>query len=200
ERKDFYYQIRNDYNHHLKNGSKKSSKIKKAAQIIFLNRTGYNGLFRVNSKGEYNVPAGRYKKPRILDENNLRRVSEALSIAEIEVADYRKIKSKTISKPAFFYFDPPYRPVSRTASFTSYNSHLFGEEEQHGLFEIYNELSQQNHKLMLSNSDPKNINDNDNFFDDLYHKYRINRVPAHRLVNSNSKKRGHVNEIIVTNY
>ncbi len=200
--KDFYYKVRQDFNSskNRMNFNRYSKKwIPRAAQIIFLNRTCFNGLFRFNSKGEFNVPQGRYKNPKILDEDNLVRVSELLQIALIEHVDFRRVE-KMVMKNSFMYFDPPYRPISKTSSFTSYSRNKFDDDEQIELAEMFSRLDKKEVKLMLSNSDPKNTNDADDFFDELYKNYHIFRVPAKRMINSNASKRQEVNEIVVTNY
>ncbi len=202
EREPFFYTMRNLYN---KNKTKidfskySSNWINRAAQMIFLNKTCYNGLFRLNKKGEFNVPFGRYKNPRILDAENLQRVSEILQIAEINLTDFEQVK-KQITHNFFIYFDPPYRPISKTANFTSYSKNDFNDEDQIRLAKLYKELGINGNKLMLSNSDPKNENPTDNFFDVLYRDFRINRVLANRMINCNSEKRGQLSELLVTNY
>jgi len=202
KRTEFYYGVRDSFN--LEKGkinfaaySKKW--VKRAAQIIFLNRTCFNGLFRFNSKGEFNVPQGKYKNPKILDEQNLQKVSEILQIAEIKRADFSGMENDFQEK-AFVYFDPPYRPISKTSGFTAYSSNSFGDAEQIRLAGLFSKLNKKGAKLMLSNSDPKNTDTDDNFFDDLYKSYFIYRIPAKRIINSNANKRHAINEIVVTNY
>lgn len=202
ERSEFFYKVRDEFNkNRLKtNYSKYSEKwIKRAAQIIFLNKTCFNGLFRFNSKGEFNVPAGRYKNPKILDEQNLLNASKILGIAEIRKADFSEI-TNLIKPSSFVYFDPPYRPLNKTSSFTSYSKNIFGDEEQKQLAAIFSELHKKGINLMLSNSDPKNYNPDDCFFDELYKKFHISRVSAKRSINSVASKRNAIKEIIVTNY
>ncbi|MEQ8168698.1 MAG: DNA adenine methylase [Candidatus Eremiobacterota bacterium] len=201
-RKAFYYEIRNDYNTigYKINYKKYSSLwVKRAAQVIFLNRTCYNGLFRVNRQGGFNVPFGRYKNPKIVDEENLKKVSCLLKKAKIESADFGKINRK-ISEKSFVYFDPPYKPISNTANFTSYSKCVFDDSQQKRLAEFYKELHRKKSKLMLSNSDPKNEDENDDFFDRLYSDYHIYRVDARRVINSNPEKRGLIKELIIVNY
>ena len=201
KRKAFYYKVRTDFNNkmHNKKSTAKESFLR-TSYFIFLNRTCYNGLYRINSKGEFNVPAGRYANPRILDEVNLRNVSDILQNVEIKVGSFQDFKDYMSDEKTFFYFDPPYRPISKTASFTSYSKDVFTDKEQEKLCEVFKDLDKKGHYVMLSNSDPKNHDPNDNFFDDLYRDYNIYRVPARRMVNSDPKKRGAINEIIVTNY
>jgi len=199
KRKEFFYEIRNEYNLekdliNYKNYSK--NWVERTAKLIFLNRTCFNGLFRLNSSGQFNVPFGDYKKPRILDEAN----SNVLQRTEIKNADYQKCFDK-ITQKTFLYFDPPYRPISKTSSFTTYNGSNFADDEQIKLAEFLKKLTTEKHaKFMLSNSDPKNENLEDNFFDDLYKDFFINRVSATRIINSKAEKRGQINELLLTNY
>jgi DNA adenine methylase len=202
KRKEYFYEQRSNYNQHRFNiDYNKYSEhwIPRAAQLIFLNRTCFNGLYRVNSKGEFNTPAGDYKKPTICDEYNLLAVSKVLEKATIKKADYKQLK-RDIRKNSFVYFDPPYRPLSKTASFTAYSKNEFGDKEQTDLAALFSQLDKQGALLMLSNSDPKNNNPKDNFFDELYKDFTIQRIPAKRMINSNAAKRGAVNEIMVINY
>lgn len=199
---ELFYNIRDEFNKdlHQTNFSKyNESWFKRAAQIIFLNKTCFNGLFRFNQKGEFNVPAGRYKNPKILDEQNLLKVSKLLSVAEIRNAGFESVE-QDISGNAFVYFDPPYRPISKTSGFTSYSSFKFGDTEQMKLADLFNRLHEKGIKLMLSNSDPKNNDPEDHFFDEIYKNFKIARIPARRMINSNPAKRDAINEIVVTNY
>lgn len=202
KRIEFYYSIRKEFN---KNISKidflkySENWIERAAQIIFLNKTCFNGLFRFNSKGEFNVPAGRYKNPKILDEQNLLKASDLLQLATIKRADFREVE-KDILPESFVYFDPPYRPLSSTSGFTSYSKYKFEDKEQKLLADLYKKLNKKGILLMLSNSDPKNINPDDNFFDQLYNDFFIDRIPATRMINSDASKRNVINEIVVRNY
>jgi DNA adenine methylase len=202
KRAEFYYSMRLKFNSTLykTDYSVYSEKwIQRAAQIIFLNKTCFNGLFRFNSKGEFNVPAGRYKNPKILDEENLLNVSEILNIATIKNADFSEVE-KDVDTDSFVYFDPPYRPLNATSGFTSYSKNKFGDAEQIKLAELFKRLNKKGMKLMLSNSDPKNVNPSDDFFDEMYKDFNITRIPATRMINSNASKRNAINEIVVTNY
>ncbi|MEN8116599.1 MAG: DNA adenine methylase [Bacteroidota bacterium] len=202
KQKEFYYEVRQSFNQQrLKiNYSSYSERwIRRAAQIIFLNKTCFNGLFRFNSKGEFNTPAGSYKNPKILDEQNLLKVSETLSIAEIRRADFKEVELD-LKDDSFIYFDPPYRPLNKTSSFTAYSKNAFNDDDQVALGNLFKKLDSKGVLQMLSNSDPKNSNPGDNFFDDLYNAYNIYRVPARRMINSDATKRNAINEIIVTNY
>lgn len=202
QRQEFFYDQRTNYNLQRFNTDydKYSEQwFSRAAQLIFLNRTCFNGLYRVNSKGEFNSPAGDYNNPTICDEQNLLAVHKVLQIAEIKKADFKQVISDLKSK-SFVYFDPPYRPISKTASFKSYTKETFSDKEQIELSKLFKELDQAGIKVMLSNSDPKNNDPSDNFFDEIYKDFNILRVPAKRMINSNPTKRGAINEIIVTNY
>lgn len=202
KREKYYYDFRHNFNLQRFNiDYEKYSEnwIPRAAQIIFLNKTCYNGLFRFNSKGEFNSPMGQYENPRVLDETNLLNVSKLLEIAEIKKADFKEVKND-IKASSFVYFDPPYRPLSKTSNFTSYSKYNFRDDEQIQLATLFNELHEKNILQMLSNSDPKNTDPSDNFFDLIYREYNIIRVPAKRIINSDASKRNHINEIIVTNY
>ena len=174
--------------------------IERTAQLIFLNKTCFNGLFRINSKGGFNVPFGKYKKAKILDVANLRRVSVVLKNTEIRCADYKDSLNE-VDKNTFVYLDPPYRPISQSSSFTSYTKNGFSDKNQKELLDFIKQIHLiKGAKFMLSNSDPKNINPDDNFFDDLYNNFNIYRVSAGRAVNSNGNKRGKINELLITNF
>ena len=196
-RKDYYYKKREEYNS-LKINSEVNN-IEKAVLFIFLNKTCFNGLYRVNKKGEFNVPMGAYKKPKICDEENLKNVSLTLRNVKIVYADYRK-SEKFIDDKTFVYIDPPYRPLNITSSFTSYTENDFNDKEQIELAEYINVLNKKGAKIVISNSDPKNNDIDDNFFDELYDNYNINRVKATRMLNSNASLRGAINELLITNY
>lgn len=202
QRQEFFYDQRTNYNLQRFNTdyNKYSEQwFPRAAQLIFLNRTCFNGLYRVNSKGEFNSPAGDYENPTICDEQNLMAVHQVLQIAEIKKADFRQVVTDLKDK-SFVYFDPPYRPISKTASFKSYSKQDFTDTEQIELSKLFRKLDKEGIKVMLSNSDPKNNNPTDNFFDEIYSDYNILRVPARRMINSDPTKRGEINEIVVTNY
>ena len=196
-RKDYYYKKREEYNS-LKINSEVNN-IEKAILFIFLNKTCFNGLYRVNKKGKFNVPMGAYKKPKICDEENLKNVSLTLRNVKIVYADYRK-SEKFIDDKTFVYIDPPYRPLNITSSFTSYTENDFNDKEQIELAEYINVLNKKGAKIVISNSDPKNNDIDDNFFDELYDNYNINRVKATRMLNSNASLRGAINELLITNY
>ena len=197
DRKIYYYEKREEYNS-LKINSEVNN-IEKAILFIFLNKTCFNGLYRVNKKGKFNVPMGAYKKPKICDEENLKNVSLTLRNVKIVYADYKE-SEKFIDDKTFVYIDPPYRPLNITSSFTSYTENDFSDKEQIELAEYINDLNKKGAKIVLSNSDPKNNDIDDNFFDKLYKNYNINRVKATRMLNSNASLRGAINELLITNY
>lgn len=171
----------------------------KASLFIFLNKTCFNGLYRVNRKGLFNVPIGSYKKPPICDAENLRYISKLLQNVEIKCGDYKDC-TDFIDANTFVYIDPPYRPLTETASFTSYNENEFGDKQQIELGHFIDEITEKGAKVVASNSDPKNADDTDNFFDDLYAEYKIERVSAKRMINSKAAGRGNINEIIICNW
>lgn len=166
------------------------TRAERAARTIFLNRVGYNGLYRVNSKGEFNVPFGRYKNPRICDEAGLRRASHALSLADIAVADFGETCSD-VETGDVVYLDPPYLPMSRTASFTAYARDRFGEDEHRRLANVFTEVVDRGAFALLSNSDTK-------LSRELYTGFKIATVPATRAINSKADRRGVVNEVLVS--
>ena len=196
ERQGYFYDIRAEYNSYK---LKDELDVKRASEFIFLNRTCFNGLYRVNKDGKFNVPCGKYKNPTICDSNNLRNLSELIKNVIFEYGDYRK-SEKYVNNNTFVYFDPPYRPLSATSGFTSYTKEDFNDDNQKELAQYYNKLSLKNAKLMLSNSNPKNVNENDNFFEDIYKGFYINEVSAKRMINSNAKGRGEISELLITNY
>jgi DNA adenine methylase len=202
KRKIYFFNKRNNYNDFknqidLKNFER--SWFTRSAEIIFLNRTCFNGLFRVNKKGYFNVPFGNYKNPRICNTNNLILAAKLLQKATIQYSDFTQIQNLATPQ-TFVYFDPPYRPLTRTASFKSYSQFDFNDDEQKRLANFYQKLDHQGTKLMLSNSDPKNIDKNDNFFDELYSDFTINRIQANRMINSKTSGRGAISELLITNY
>jgi len=187
-RKDFYYEIRDQFNAD-----------RSPAKLIFLNKTCYNGLYRVNRKGDFNVPFGDYKNPTICDEANLRNASEILQNAEIICGDFTD-SEKYIDSHTFVYFDPPYRPLSQTASFTSYSKDSFSEKDQIKLAEFCKQIHRKGAKFLLSNSDPKNEDSEDHFFEDHYKGFAIDTVKAARQINCKASGRGQIKELLITNY
>ena len=194
-RKEIYYASRERFNV-LKSASDASVEI--AALFIFLNRTCFNGLYRVNSHGAFNVPQGSYKNPTICDDCNLFAVSEKLHGVKIVCADYKESRD-FIDSNTFVYFDPPYRPLTATASFTSYAENGFGDKEQTELAAFIDEISQCGASIVASNSDPKNTDERDDFFDRLYARHEIIRIYANRAINSVGSSRGKVSELLIAN-
>ncbi len=190
---DYFYLKRKSYNR------RNNSKVEQAAIFIFLNRTCFNGLYRVNKNNEFNVPMGSYKNPTICDEENLLAVSKVLQNVEILCGNYEKTLSHA-TEHAFFYFDPPYKPLNATSNFNSYSKVDFNDGQQIRLKQFCAKLDKQGHTWMLSNSDVKSAYNQDDFFDRLYADYNIQRVRAKRRINSVAGKRGELNELLITNY
>ena len=200
EREAMYYNIRNKYNKNEENP------ISISAMFIFLNKTCFNGLYRENSKGLFNVPVGSYRNPKFYAESQLTMISNLLNTKNSQGERLIKILNKTflelkglIDGNSFVYLDPPYRPVTK-GGFNSYNKSKFGDKMQKKLAEFYTSLDNKGAKLLLSNSDPKNLDENDLFFDKLYESYNIKRVFAKRSINSNKNKRGSITELLIKNY
>ena len=199
-RDEFYYNIRNKWNSNLDIESMSSDeKSERVAEMIFLNKTCFNGLFRLNRKGEFNVPTGRYKKPSFTNSEELIKVSKALQGVQIHHASFESCLN-VINESSFVYFDPPYRPLSKTSAFVSYSKGDFNDSNQKELANLAEELDNKMVKFLLSNSDPKNTDIDDNFFDELYSNFQIDRVFASRAINSNPDKRGKISELLIKNY
>lgn len=196
-RRDIYYKKRSEYNNIKISGCK--DKVELSALFIFLNRTCYNGLYRVNSRGLFNVPMGNYKNPRICDEENLRTISDNLHNVKIVCGDYRESLS-FIDNNTFVYFDPPYRPLNTTSYFTAYDKTVFKDEEQRLLSTYFRDLDKLNAKILMSNSDPKNQKSDDMFFEKLYYGFQIDHFDARRMINCNSNGRGMIRELLISNY
>lgn len=197
DRQTYFYQVRKQYNSYQL--AENTVDVKRASEFIFLNKTCFNGLYRVNKKGEFNVPCGKYKNPTICDRENLEKVSQLIQPVSFQYGDYQKSKPY-INQKTFVYFDPPYRPLSVTASFTSYTKEDFNDENQKELANYFRKLDELGAKLMLSNSNPKQINQQDTFFEEIYQGYQIHEIIAKRMINSNSKGRGEITELLITNY
>ena len=198
KRKEYFYSQRKRYNELMKNPNDINA-LTRASLFIYLNKTCFNGLYRVNKNGLYNVPIGSYKNPKICDKDNLRLLSQKLHNVNMTVGNYSNTKS-FIDENTFVYFDPPYRPLTKTADFTAYNANNFGDDEQIELAKFIKELSDKNVKVLASNSDPKNVDENDNFFDNLYSPLNIYRVSAKRSINNKTNNRGKVNELLISSY
>ncbi|MEH2005242.1 DNA adenine methylase [Nostoc sp.] len=182
--KDYYYSVRNNFG---------GTDIEKAARLIYLNKTCFNGLYRVNSLGKFNVPLGRYDNPNICSEVLLKVASEALSTSKIKQTDFADVLNYATSSDDFIYFDPPYYPVSETSYFTAYSSYRFAEDQQVELKDVFEKLTGRGVKVMLSNSDCE-------FIRNLYSSFNIHTISASRAINSNAKKRGKITELLVTSY
>lgn len=199
DRKKYYTEKRSLFNA-LKAGVNNGDKnIQKAALLIFLNKTCFNGLYRVNRRGEFNVPIGSYKKPIICDESNIYASSEKLKNVNIVCGDYKKSET-FIDEHTFVYCDPPYRPISSTSSFTAYSEKIFDDKQQLELADFINKLTDKGAKVLISNSDPKNLNSEDDFFEIIYSKYNIKKVLANRMINSNASSRGKIKELMISNF
>jgi DNA adenine methylase len=192
KKKEYYYQKRELFN------NRKLRQTEHSALFIFLNRTCFNGLYRVNRKNEFNVPMGSYKKPTICDKTNLMAVSEALQNVELLCGDFEQTVDFA-TENTLFYFDPPYKPLSETSSFNSYAKNEFNDDEQIRLKNFCDRLDALGHSWILSNSDVKGKNADDDFFDDLYSDFIIKSVDAKRSINANPEKRGFLKELLITN-
>lgn len=192
-RKDFFLAVRARYNEGNHNP------LENTTMFFFLNRTCFNGLYRVNKKGLFNVPFGKYTNPQICDPTTIRNDSELLQRVEIMTGDFEATFNHARGY-TLFYFDPPYRPLSDTSSFNDYAKEAFNDDAQIRLKEYCDRINEAGYHFMLSNSDCKGNNDEDNFFDVLYGAYKIERVWASRSINSNPSKRGKLTEILVHNY
>lgn len=181
--KEYYYQMRKQ---------NIGTSLEKAARLIYLNKTCFNGLYRENSKGEFNVPIGKYKNPTICNLDGLRSVRQALRGALIEVRSFDAVLDYASSQD-FVYFDPPYYPLSPTSNFTAYSSYSFNENDQVRLRDTFAELASREVKVMLSNSDCP-------FIRELYQEFNIHEISAARAINSNAKKRGKITELLITSY
>ena len=200
EKREYYNSIRNSFNNNMSEinlNKLKEHHIERAAQTIFMNKTCFNGLFRVNKEGKFNVPMGKYKNPTIYDPDNIDEVHNVLNNNNVtlKIQDYLNIE-KDVTKDSFVYLDPPYRPISKTSSFTDYYKDGFNEEDQINLCNFIQRLTKKNKaKVMLSNSQT-----DDGFFEKHYSNQNIQNVKARRYINSNAKKRNEINELIITNY
>jgi DNA adenine methylase len=186
---DYYYTLRDQ---DRSPAWRQASLVERAARLIYLNKTCYNGLWRVNRQGHFNVPMGRYKKPEIVNEGRLRAAARALQGVHLAVEDFEQA-SRRAGRGDFVYLDPPYVPLSATANFTSYTQDEFGEDEHRKLALVFAELDRKGCRVMLSNSDTP-------FTRELYRAFRIETVSARRNINSIQHKRGAVSEVVVLNY
>lgn len=203
QRKEFFYDLRSKFNEksnmdiNLKSSYEKQ--LVRASQLIFLNKTCFNGLYRVNLNGEFNVPFANPKNPLIYDETNILNVSNSLRDVNLYQRDYKRSK-KFIDDKSLVYLDPPYKPLNGKNSFEGYSKFDFNDKDQKNLAKYYREIDKKGASVLLNNSDLKNVDESDNFFDDLYGEFNIERVYAKRSINSNGKKRGKITEILVSNF
>lgn len=197
-RKKYYYKKRNDFNRLIENGQSKLGTTS-AAMFIFLNRTCFNGLYRANRKGLFNVPQGNQTNPLICNQENLRAVSSALSDVQIVCGDYTASRA-FIDAHTFVYLDPPYRPLKGRDSFISYTETEFDDSCQRALAGFIEEIDALGAYIILSNSDPKNVDPTDNFFDELYADYDVRQINAKRRINRNADHRGYITELLIKNF
>lgn len=192
DRKKYFLAQRERFN------EENNSEVEIAALFIFLNRTCFNGLYRVNSKGKFNVPHGKYSNPRICDEETLRADSAVLQRVEILCGDFAQT-GKYAGDNVLYYFDPPYRPLTETSAFTSYAKDGFDDAEQMRLRDFCEQIATRKSLFVASNSDPLNVDNEDVFFDHLYKMFSIKRVSAARMINSKGNGRGAISEIMISN-
>jgi DNA adenine methylase len=181
---EYYYDVRGYYT---------GTNLQKAARFIYLNKTCFNGLYRVNSQGKFNVPVGKYKNPGICQEEVLKVASQALKKVKIKNVNFEEVVNHANDSNDFVYFDPPYYPLSQTSNFTAYSNFCFDENQQIKLRDIFIKLANKGVKVMLSNSDCP-------FIRDLYKGFNIHTISGVRSINSNAQKRGKINEVLVTSY
>ena len=197
EQKQMFLDTRDLFNEQIVNPYVSSEDwVTRSCLFIFLNKTCFNGLYRVNSKNKFNSPFGKHVKPKIFEPENLLAMSKILQNIDLRISSYEECRYVCDDK-TFIYFDPPFRPISDTSNFTGYTSSKFDDSSQKDLFDFIKTLSC---KWMLSNSEPKNTNENDNFFGDLYSGYSVQRVLANRCINSDATKRNKIFELLITNY
>lgn len=182
-----------DYYYAMRAQTELRSPVQRAARLIYLNKTCFNGLYRENRQGHFNVPMGRYKNPKVCDTVTLRQASMALQNTEIICDKFTQVLDQAQTAQDFVYFDPPYHPISATSSFTGYNRFGFRAEDQELLQQTFAKLAERGVKVMLSNSDCK-------FIRDLYAEFHIQEIQASRAINSNAKRRGKISELVITSY
>lgn len=197
----FYYKIRDEFNkekNEIDYVNQSFDWVKHAGNMIFLNKTCFNGLYRLNRKGGFNVPFNKSNNPSIFDENNLLQVNKALQNAILLQGDFENV-TDYVDESTFVYIDPPYRPLNATSNFTDYSKEPFNDDSQRRLAQWFKKISEKGAAVMLSNSDPKNTDENDEFFDDLYKEFYIERVSAGRMINSKGTGRGKISELVIRN-
>lgn len=198
-RKAYYYEKRNQFNAGPPCVPNSPPDLERAALFLFLNKTCFNGLYRVNRKGQFNVPIGRYRAPEIVNAPLLRAASEALEHVALVCGSYAQ-SADFIDAHTFVYLDPPYRPLSPTSSFTAYTQDAFGDDDQRALAGFFAAMAGIGAKLLLSNSDPKNTDPHDRFFDELYAPFHIHRLRVGRAINARGAGRGRINELLISSY
>lgn len=196
--KKYYYDKRDEFNKLIATGESKTG-VKSAALFIFLNRTCFNGLYRANRSGLFNVPKGEQTNPLICNEDNIRAVSVALANVQIVCGDYSASKS-FIDNHTLVYLDPPYRPLKGRDSFISYTETEFDDSCQRALAGFIEDMDARGAYIILSNSDPKNVDPDDDFFEDLYADYDVQRINAKRKINRNADHRGYITELLIKNF
>lgn len=196
--KKYYYDKREAFNKLIATGESKTG-VKSAALFIFLNRTCFNGLYRANKSGLFNVPKGEQTNPLICNEDNIRAVSAALAKVQIVCGDYSASKS-FINNHTLVYLDPPYRPLKGRDSFISYTETEFDDSCQRALAGFIEDMDTRGAYIILSNSDPKNVDPEDDFFEDLYADYDVQRINAKRKINRNADHRGYITELLIKNF
>lgn len=194
DKKPIYYQLRDLFN------ERSQSNVVQASLFVFLNKTGFNGLYRVNKNNQFNVPIGSYKKPQLIDSHNVLKLSKKLQNVELLVGDFEQTLDYIPNDiPCIFYIDPPYRPISDTASFTAYANNEFNDDEQKRLASFCKKLNKLGYDFILSNSDPKNYDAHDNFFDELYSEFNIQRIQANRAISAKGTGRKSITELLIDN-
>ncbi len=192
--KKFYLEQRHKFNL-----NKSGTPLEKTTLLLFLNKTCFNGLYRVNSRGLFNVPFGQYINPKICDESNLMAVHESLQKVTILTGDFEKTLCEG-KKPSLFYLDPPYKPIKTTSGFTAYTKENFTDSDQERLKKFCDQIDKKGCHFILSNSDVQNLEGHNNFFDQLYQGYHIRRVWAKRNINSKGNRRGEISELLISNF
>ena len=192
-RRTYFEELRAEFNH------RPLAPLRNTVVLIFLNRTCFNGLYRVNSKGGFNVPFGRYDRPSICNPGTLRAASVLLARVTILNGDFAQVLPH-VPANSIFYLDPPYKPLSKTALFNAYATETFDDASQGRLAAFCRTLDAQGHRWLLSNSDMRNTNEADSYFDDLYAGFAMRRIQAKRTINSKADGRGHISELLINNY
>ncbi len=201
-REEYYYEVRTEFNagkNEIDLTKFSTDWITRTAQLIFLNKTCFNGLFRVNSAGLFNVSFGKYENPKICDPENLIQAAQVLRGAEILLCDFQDVLD-VVDSASFAYIDPPYRPLTDTANFTSYSANTFTALDQQRLAKFCCQVNQRGAKVLISNSDPSNIDPRDSFFEQTYPGFRISQTEANRMINCRADRRGKIRELLITNY